>query len=307
MRQAIHKFLCILLCSICWLAETAPQQVSDQDYHYAILDPLYHAGTGPQVLFDEAHHNGVSLRGTYAAFGKLLEADGYRIASTREKISRHSLKGVSIYATVNATYDLTDWNLPARSAFSEQEIAILVSWVKSGGNLLLITDHMPCGGAISQLAAEFGINVINGFAVRIDGKPEIFSKARKTLHSSQLTENRTIDSIMCWGGTGFLVPSHAHVVSTLGADYKIYLPSDIKQMEKKRRYDSIPFITGIGLVNGAYLNFGQGRIFIYGDGAPFSAQLQGIHSEKRGINHPSATDHPQFIRNIIHWLDQGFL
>ncbi|WP_206106100.1 hypothetical protein, partial [Olivibacter sp. XZL3] len=57
-------------------------------------------------------------------------------------------------------------------------------------------------------------------------------------------------------------------------------------------------------VNGVYLKFGKGRIVIFGDGAPFSAQLQGVKSEKRGMNHPGATQNAQFLFNIIHWLDR---
>ncbi|WP_400260919.1 hypothetical protein ACFX5U_12620 [Sphingobacterium sp. SG20118] len=88
----------------------------------------------------------------------------------------------------------------------------------------------------------------------------------------------------------------------MGDDYNIYLPSNVSQI-KRPLPESLPYISGRGLVNGAYLKYGKGRVVIFGDGAPFSAQLQGIKSEKRGMNHPGAIQNAQFLLNIIHWLD----
>ncbi|MCW2264001.1 MULTISPECIES: hypothetical protein [Sphingobacterium] len=283
------------------------QQVSDENFNYPISTPTYTKGNGPLLLFDEAHNNASTLKGAYAAFSKLLRDDGYKVVSNTEKISWELLKKAKIYVTVNAMYDLEDWNLPARSAFSTKEMDELSTWVAAGGSLFLVTDHMPCGASVHDLAGRFGINIINGFALRKDGLPEVFSKERKTLISNQITSSpgEEIDSIMCWGGTGFIVPSHAHVISALGDDYNIYLPSNVSQI-KRPLPDTIPYISGRGLVNGAYLKYGKGRVVIFGDGAPFSAQLQGIKSEKRGMNHPSATQNAQFLLNIIHWLDCKF-
>src|SRR5690606_13082131 len=201
-------------------------------------------------------------------------------------------------------YDVENWNLPAKSAFSQEEINALSTWVSSGGSLFLVTDHMPCGASVHDLAGRFGINVINGFALRGDGLPEVFSKQRNTLFSNVITSphGNEIDSIMCWGGTGFIVPPDAHVISVLGSDYNIYLPNDVPLI-KSPLAPNLPYISGRGLVNGAYLKFGKGKIVIFGDGAPFSAQLQGIKSNKRGMNHPWARQNAQLLLNIVHWLD----
>ncbi|MBK1442660.1 hypothetical protein JHJ32_21855 [Parapedobacter sp. ISTM3] len=288
-----------------WASEGNAQQVADENFDYPVSTPTYTAGSGPLILFDEAHHNASTLKGAYSTFGKLLVRDGYKVASSKDKVSLDLLKGAKIYVSVNAMYDMENWNLPARSAFSPDEINELCNWVAGGGSLFLVTDHMPCGAAVNELAGRFGINIMNGFAIRKDGRPEVFSKEKKTLMANEITSppGKAIDSIMCWGGTGFIVPSHAHVISILGDDYHIYLPNDVSQI-KKPLPDTIPYVSGRGLVNGAYLTFGKGRIVIFGDGAPFSAQLQGIKSEKRGMNHPGATQNTQFLFNIIHWLDR---
>ncbi|GAA4780739.1 hypothetical protein GCM10023231_04870 [Olivibacter ginsenosidimutans] len=303
--KIIHRIFIIWYMLVFWTSKGIAQQVADENFNYPISVPVYPIGSGPLIIFDEAHHNASTLRGAYAAFGKLLTSDGYQVVSSREKVTIERLREAKIYVTVNAMYDMEDWNLPARSAFSQDEINALSNWVANGGSLFLVTDHMPCGAAVNDLAGRFGINIINGFAIRKDRLPEIFSKKRKTLIPNEITDPRgkEIDSIMCWGGTGFIVPSNAHVISSLGDDYNIYLPNNVAQI-KRPLPDTLPYISGRGLVNGAYLNFGKGRIVVFGDGAPFSAQLQGIKSEKRGMNHPWARQNAQFLLNIMHWLDR---
>lgn len=303
-----YNIIHLLLYSCCLLPLSCgygyAQQVADEQFHYAISDPAYPVGNGSVLLFDESHHNGSTLRGTYAAFGKLLRDDGYQISSSDGPIDSNRLKQIDIYITVNAMYDPEDWNLPARSAFSQAEIRALTHWISQGGSLFLVTDHMPCGAAVQELAAAFDINVINGFALRKDGLAELFSRRKKTLLPNEITDwpGARIDSIHCWGGTGFIVPAAAQVISRLDDSYSIFLPTDVSQI-KRPVPATVPSLSGRGIVNGAYLRFGRGRIVIFGDGAPFSAQLQGIKSKKRGMNHPSASQNAQFLRNIIHWLD----
>ncbi|QQT24566.1 hypothetical protein [Sphingobacterium spiritivorum] len=305
MKDNISGILTCGLLMLFSISQIYGQQVADEQFSYPITAPRYRVGNGPLALFDEAHHNSVTLKGTYAAFSNLLIADGYRLLSTKDKISSDRLSDAKIYISVNAMFDPENWNLKPHSAFSEQEIEILRQWVYAGGSLFLVTDHMPCGGSVQALAATFGIQVVNGFALRKDGRPEIFSRDRKSLLSNEITNTsgEEIDSIMCWGGTGFLVPSSAHVISMLNEEYDIYLPDDVNKI-KRSVPDNIPRLSATGFVNGAYLRFGKGRVVIFGDAAPFSAQLQGIKSEKRGMNHPSAKQNAQFLLNIVHWLDQ---
>lgn len=301
----MNKIIACLVLYLLYAKQLRSQQVADDQFKYAITDPQYRISNGPLLLFDEAHNNAVTLKGTYAAFSNLLIADGYKLQSTKEKISFCRLKGAKIFISVNAMYDQENWSLPARSAFTHQEIEILRQWVFDGGSLFLVTDHMPCGGSVQQLAATFGINVINGFALRKDGKAEIFSKDRNTLLPNEITNGATteIDSIMCWGGTGFIVPSSAHIISMLNEEYAIYLPIDANQIKRPIPVD-MPQISGRGFANGAYLKFGKGRVVVFGDGALFSAQLHGINSEKRGMNHSFAKQNAQLLRNIVHWLSQ---
>ncbi|GEP94209.1 DUF4350 domain-containing protein [Chitinophaga cymbidii] len=273
------------------------QQVSDTAYHYPLAKVMYTADTGPLILFDQAHNNPHTLKGRYAAFGDLLRQDGYQVEPAREKLTPALLRPAKIFVSANALYDRANWDLPTGSAYTENEVKILHDWVQNGGSLFLLTDHMPCGASVNTVALSFGFNVVNGYAARTDRQEEIFTKKKGNLHQHAVT--RGIDSLMVWGGTGFLAPAGAQVIASLGAGYEIFLPSKAEQIT-----DTTPRLSGLGFVNAASLEYGRGRIVVFGDGAPFTAQLEGIYSRKRGMNHPKAGQNAPLLLNIIHWLDR---
>jgi hypothetical protein len=62
-----------------------------------------------------------------------------------------------------------------------------------------------------------------------------------------------------------------------------------------------PAISGENLVQGAYMNYGKGRVVIFGEAAMFTAQRQG--KNKMGMNQQSAAQNFQFMLNVMHWLD----
>lgn len=288
----------MLLSPLC----TAAQQVSDRDFRYTVASPQYAPGAGPRVWFDEGHNNPHTLKGKFAAFGDVLSQDGYQVTPGRQKLSMPYLQAAKIFVTVNALYDRYEWDLPARSAFTPEEVRVLHNWVEAGGSLFLVTDHMPCGASVNDVAKSFGFNIINGFARRRDRKDEMFSRGRGNLHHNTITAGRKkeeqVDSCMIWGGTGLLAPAGAQVITSLGDEYEIVLPSKADVVDK-----TTPVVSGLGFVNAAYRQYGKGRIVLFADGAPFAAQLESIYNRKRGMNHPKAGQNAQLLLNIIHWLD----
>lgn len=264
---------------------------------------MYKQGTGSVITFDESHNNPHTLKGTYYAFNKLLIEDGYVLKRTRERLTASILKNTDIYITVNAIYDPADWDLPTQSAFTDDEINEIHEWVEKGGSLFLVTDHMPCPASVNKLAESFGFNIVNGFALRKRGAPEMFSRLGNNLHSNLITnaQGGVIDSIRIWGGTGFIVPKEAEIISSLDENYTIYLPS--KASEISYPSNTIPSISGLGLINGAFRSYGKGKVIVFGDSAQFTAQFQGIDNIKRGMNSDYAGQNAQFLLNIIHWLD----
>ena len=85
-------------------------------------------------------------------------------------------------------------------------------------------------------------------------------------------------------------------VISLSDAYEVLLPQVAWEFTK-----STPAINGKGLVQGAFMPYGNGRIVVFGEAAMFTAQLQG--NKKFGMNAPDAAQNVQFLLNVIHWLD----
>lgn len=304
----IHKWQLLwrLLCTVLGLAPQflLAQTVADPGFKVQISQPRYPAQEGPLVSYDVYHHNALSATGQYKAFADVVRAEGYRLRDFDTPISKEGLAHTDIFVTVNALSDPANWDLPTPSAYGEEEIERLYQWVHDhGGALLIITDQMPCAGAVGRLAGRFGFNVINGVAYSMDGQPQIFNRTFGNLLPSAVTdgEGRSVDQIRCWGGTAFIAPAGAQVFSVLDTTHRIYLPARAKDMEVALRQD-IPYVSGLHLANGAILECGKGRVCIFANASPFAALLQGINSNPKGMNHPDAKDHMQLLRNILQWL-----
>lgn len=288
---------------ILFLPPLQSQQVADSAFSFDIKNPIYARGMGPVITLDEAHSNFHTLSGRYYPFGQLLQKDGYILKSGHEAFSSSYLSGLKILVIANALSGTGLWRLPTRSAFSKDEILSLNQWVSGGGSLLLIADHMPFAGAAAQLALSFGFNFIDGFAHRKDDNLEMFSRGKNNLASSRITNGRNnserIDSILFFTGQSFIAPKDATVISFLNDDYEILLPEVAWQFN-----DTTPRLSGQGLVNGAYMEYGKGRVVVMGEAAMFSAQVSGPQRNKAGMNHSDARQNPQFLLNLIHWLDR---
>jgi len=275
----------------------------DTNFNYVIKNPVYKYGSGPIITLDEAHYNLHTLNGLYQPFGRLLQDDGYILKPGRMSFVPSNLSTIKILVISNALPDTGEWKLPTKSAFTNQEIIVLNNWVSDGGSLLLIADHMPFPGAASQLALSFGFNLINSNAFKKDKQPEIFSRELKNLTSNKITNGRNkteqVDSIRIFTGSAFIAPEHATIISRLDDNYKIFLPTTARVMN-----DTTAIISGHNFVNGAFMEYGKGRVVVFGEAGMFSAQLAGPQKGKMGMNNPQAKQNPQLLLNIIHWLDR---
>src|SRR5689334_3305084 len=161
------RALALLLCASALQA----QQVADTAFNPVVATPVYKEGAGPLILLDEAHHNFHTVDGRYSGFAKLARRDGYRVLANKEKFSASALKGARILVIANAINERNmgggpKWSVPTPSAFGQDEIRAVRDWVRGGGSLMLIADHMPFGGAAAGLAAVFGAHFSNGFAMQ---------------------------------------------------------------------------------------------------------------------------------------------
>ncbi len=275
----------------------------DTNFNYVIKNPIYEYSTGPVITLDEAHFNLHTLGGLYYPFGRLLQNDGYILKPGLKTFIPSYLATTKIMVIANALPDTGEWKLPTKSAFTKQEVVDLNKWVSDGGSLLLIVDHMPFPGAASELGLSFGFNLINSHALKKDQQPEIFSRELKNLTSNKITNGRNkseqVDSIRIFAGSAFIAPQRALIISKLDERYKIFLPTSSRE-----RNDSTAVISGQSLVNGAFIEYGKGRVVVFAEAGMFSAQLAGPQKGKMGMNHPQAKQNPQLLLNIIHWLDR---
>lgn len=275
------------------------QQVADTAYQYQKGQPRYELGRGSVVQVDAAHNNFHTIEGRYAPFAKVLRQDGYQVISNEAVIEASGLKGCKIFVISNPldSSNIGRWRLPNPSAFTRAEINVLHDWVKSGGRLLLIADHMPFAGAAADLAKSFGFEYRNCFAMDNRKRSmERFYKGNKTLLDNDITQG--VDTIVTFTGSAFLIPKGAKGILVL-KNYTLLSPEVAWQFE-----ENTPSLDGSGYFQGAYMPYGKGKIVVMGEAAMFSAQLSGPTRAPIGMNSPDARENARLLLNIMHWLDK---
>jgi hypothetical protein len=282
------------------------QQEPDLDYRPVIEAPAYEFGKGPRVAIDEAHHNFHTADGRYKPFAELLRRDGYQVRGLDSLISPHTLKDVDVLVIANPLHErnVEDWALPTPSAFTADEISAIHAWVKKGGSLFLILDHMPFPGAGGGLAKAFGVRFSNGFAVsKTTGMPStfIFRQDSGGLAESAVTNGRTekerVTEVATFTGSAFMPPKDAAPVLVFNGNYESLAPDTAWQFTAATAREPLD-----GWCQGAVMKAGGGRIAIFGEAAMFTAQLAGIQRLRVGMNAPEASQNHQLLLNVMRWL-----
>jgi hypothetical protein len=285
-------------------AQASAQQVSDPDFKPAVGKPAWSEGAGPVVLLDEAHFNFHTASGRYEPFAKLLRQDGYRVVPSAAKFSAESLKEGKILVISNALSEEAsrNWSAPPASAFTDEEIATVREWVRQGGSLFLIADHMPMGAAAEKLGAAFGVKWNNGYAMRpASPGPIIFRRADGSLANHPITNGRnpaeTVDNIATFTGSAFQPPQDAEVLLTFKSETSSLMPKDPGQFQP-----DTPKTDVTNWKQGAVLRYGKGRVAFFGEAAMFTAQVVGPQKQRFGMNSPEGAQNAQFLLNTVHWL-----
>jgi len=281
------------------------QQVADTLYNPTILNPEYELSKGPVVFIDEGHFNFHTKSGRYKAFSNLLERDGYRVAPYKGDFIKKELRRGEILVISNALNEknVEDWFLPTPSAFSIAEIRVLKRWVKKGGSLFLIADHMPMAGAAADLASAFGFEFTNGFAFdTVNRGPAFFNLRENTLAANVITRGRdsteSIEQVASFTGQAFQIPYAATPILIFGDHFVNLLPDTAWIFDS-----STPQYHVTGWSQGAFQKYGKGRIVAFGEAAMFTAQLAGPEKIRFGMSSEIAPENYQLLLNIIHWLD----
>ena len=258
----------------------AAQQVADTGFAPAVERPAYPADRGPKVAIDEAHLNFHTAGGGYAPFAKLLRLDGYQVQANRDPFTAGSLGRADILVVANAMHKQSeaDWApLPTLSAFTAQEVAAAEAWVRAGGSLLLIADHMPLAGHAEALAAAFGVRFQNGFAQDSAGNGQLtFRRSDSSLPSTVVANGRDagerVDAVTTFTGQAFRLDPQVkgQALLVLPAGSRLLLPEVAFQFS-----DRTPRIPAAHLLQGALVYHGRGRVALLGEAAMLTAQLVG--------------------------------
>ena len=292
---------------------TRAQQVPDRTYEPRVSAATFPAGTGPVVCVDEAHHNFHTLDNRFWAFGALLRRDGFITRPGTDRFTRETLSRCGIVVISNAQPSDAPWGTyayPTPSAFTPDEIQAVRSWVREGGKLLLIADHMPLAGAAAALAAAFGFRFNDGFAVEGFAHDSLRAAALATplyfelgsgLREHVVTLGRDsserVARVRSFTGQAFTAPPAAEAIMVLPRTFVSLMPRVAWQ------FDSTTRVMPVGeWLQGAVMRDGSGRVAVFGEAAMFTAQLAGPQRRPMGMNAPDAARNFQLALNVMRWL-----
>lgn len=282
------------------------------------------SGPAPQpeqglvVLIDEAHNNYHTAGGRYAPFARLLRDNGYVVRASSSLFNSDALQQADVLVISNAlaAQNINNWSLPTPSAFSNDEIEAVRSWVERGGSLLLIADHMPFPGAASDLAAAFGVYFNNGFAIDtlylqlpatcLSGNQiQIFSRSDGSLVDHSIINGRSteeqVDSVATFTGQAFQADEEIQPLLVFGPFAISLMPNTAWEFPP-----GTPQISVDGYFQGAAMEYEKGRAAFFGEAAMFTTQFCGPFGDQpMGMNAPEAAQNERFLLNLFQWLTEG--
>lgn len=286
------------------------QQMGDESYVPKVAKPAF-VGTKPTILFDGAHNNIHTVEGqgnelrrrTYLPFKRLAEADGYAVRTAWARITPKALRDVAILAIVNpaAVPDIPETTPEQMNepAFCGDEITAIRDFVEAGGALLLIADHYPIGGAASELAAAFGVQMGNGHVedpAHDDVESDSMLFTGDALgHHPILTgrgETEHVRRVGTFVGQSLVGPAGAETLLRLGSGALEKAPTGDTKAPVGGRAQALALVRG------------RGRVVVLGEAAMLTSQLSGAEKVRwGGLNNPKL-DNEQFALNVLHWLSK---
>ena len=293
--------------------------------------PAFAPGSGPTVLLDRGHNNGI-MSSVLMAW---LRDDGYLTQMLTGDFNEQALAGVDIVIIRSPSSDrdalpegimersrrerndiITQfsrevWRRPIPSAFSVEEIDTLQAWVERGGGLFLAFDYFPSAGGSAALVGRFGIEVSNGFAAdeRLlpalpretrpflgqAGAPLVFRRVNQTLAEHPVTNGRSsaerVDAVVTFVGSAFRLPLGGQSLLTFGPSFVSLLPEVMWEFSEATPRQPVG-----GWSQGGLLRVGRGRLAVFGALEIFT--MMGGRLLER---YPDVQN-PQLVRNVVHWL-----
>lgn len=290
-----------------------PPTPYDAKFNASVAAPAY-SMAAPIVLFDEGHRNCHTTSRGYKPFADLVRNDGYSVQTIQDPITSDRLATASVLVIVcpRGSNDAND-----ADAFTDAEGAAIEQWVRSGGSLLLITDHWPFGAASERLALRFGVNMSKGLVEdprnsepTLGSSHLVFSRDNGLLGEHEITRGRHagehLRRVVTFTGQSIWGPPDAQAFLKL-SDSAADSPPTPAKVEKEggdvrvfMEYGAP--VSARGRAQGLALGAGQGRVVVLGEAGMLSAQVdQG--GRPVGMNLPGC-DNRQLTLNIMHWLSR---
>ena len=285
----------------------------DPKFDTRVAEPAYRTDR-PRVLFDEAHRNRHTTGTAYKPFADLIRNDGYDVRTLQQSITEERLSGFSVLIIVlpQGTNDAHD-----APAFTEAEIAAVDPWVRSGGSLLLITDHFPFGAAAESLGRRFDVDVANGLVEdpkhhepNLGDSHLIFSRENGLLRDHPITKGRNqgerVERVLTFTGTSLRGPAEAAAFLSL-SDSAVDRPVSPPKVENVGGDVRVTSeygdpVSAKGRAQALALEVGKGRVVVLGEAGMLSAQRDRRGSSV-GMNFPGYHNR-QLALNIMHWLSR---
>jgi hypothetical protein len=285
----------------------------DRGFDTRVADRAYH-GAGPVVLFDEAHLNTHTTTAGYKPLADLLRNDGYTVQVSKQTLSAPALEGVSVLvlALARGANDAND-----DPAYSEAEATVIEGWVRTGGSVLLVTDHWPYGSAMSSLARRFGVAMGMGLvqdATHHDPNRGdshlVFSAENGLLRDHPIIQGRNPTErarrVLTFTGQSVAGPAHAVPFLAL-SDSATERPPGPPQVDRGVRDVRVSMeygdpVPAAGRAQGVAFELQAGRVVVLGEAGMLRAQ-RGDDGENVGMNVPGY-DNRQLALNIVHWLSR---
>ncbi|MEO9872494.1 hypothetical protein [Ekhidna sp.] len=295
-----HWFV-IFFVTATFLLEAQP--TIDSAFRVPVISPMFLSEDGPKVLVDEAHNNLHRKEGGLYSFTRMMEEDGAQVFANDQVFTEEVLIKYDLLIIVNALHDsnVGNWQNPCPSAFTKGEIEAIVAFVKNGGSLLFVADHMPYGGAAQDLAKRLGIEWSNSFAIQ-NGRhwpPSVFDRNHNTLFDSPVTTDtgygKKVSRIGSFTGSVFKASEDAIPFLIYDNSHAILMPDVAWQFSEETKNENAS-----GWYQGACLKHGKGKMILLGEAAMITAQVRG--KAKIGMNSPDAPENAQLALNIFRYL-----
>jgi hypothetical protein len=300
MRAALILCVALAFTGAAWA-----QQEPDTQADLSVAHPAFHHNDpepSPRVVIDGGHHNFHTVDGRYAPFAQLLRNNGMRVSGGTAPIDDAYLATVEVLVIANplAAVNAPDhWELPTPSAFTPAEIEAIHRYVEGGGALLLIADHMPFAGAAHDLAASFGVEFENGFAFSSPPgpqQPDLFSRENGGLVDDPIFAN--VHQVRTFTGSAFRADGdRVRPILRLNGAWRLYEPQVAWEFDEQTR--TVP---ADGLLQGALVDYGSGRVAVFGEAAMFTAQVAGPQRSPMGLRAPGAEENKLFVLDVVNWL-----